>query len=73
MSAKLTESETKRNLKVSKSRYIMEQHFGLSALGEAAGRARFVTLAKEGWNKLLRVIAFNLKRVLLRGRVLKLA
>jgi transposase, IS5 family len=71
--AKLTEREIERNRKISRWRYRVEQYFGLSALAEDAGKARFVTLAREGWNKLLGAIAFNLKRVVLCRRVPKLA
>ena len=65
VNAKLTEREIKRNRGISKIRYKIEQYFGLSALEQEAGQARFTTLAKEGWNRLCGVIAFNCKRVLL--------
>jgi len=42
--AKLTEHEIERNKKISKVRYIVEQHFGLSHLhdnGQRAGRVAF--------------------------------
>ena len=66
-----TSTEIKRNKKIAKVRYIVEQYFGVSALHEGAGRARFVSLAKEGWNRLLGAIAFNIKKVVLSGRTVR--
>lgn len=73
VNAKLTESEIQRNKMIGRASYIVKQYFGLSALWEGAGRARFVTLAKEGWNRLLGAIDFNLKKVTLRVARLRVA
>ena len=64
--ARLTDLEIERNKKISKVRYKIEQYFGLSALSHGAGKARFTTLAKEGWDHLCGVMAFNIKRSYLR-------
>jgi IS5 family transposase len=53
--AKLTELEITRNKKISKVRYKIEQYFG------------FTTLAKEGWDRICQVMAFNMKRSYLSG------
>ena len=45
--AKLTEHEIKRNIKISKVRYIVEQYFGLSHLHDNGQRAIFTTIAKN--------------------------
>jgi len=45
--AKLTEYEKKRNKKISKVRYMVEQYFGLSHLHDSAKRARFTDIAKN--------------------------
>jgi IS5 family transposase len=45
--AKLTEVEIERNKKVSKRRYIVGQHFGLSHLHDGAYRAGFTTIVKN--------------------------
>jgi len=45
--AKLTDYERKRNKKISKVRYIVEQYFGLSHLHDGTYRARFTTIAKN--------------------------
>jgi len=68
VNAKLTEKEIRRNRRISKVRYIVEQYFGLTALHSWAGRARFTTLAKESWDRLLGAVAFNVKKVVLRRR-----
>jgi IS5 family transposase len=65
--AKLTELEITRNKKISKVRYKIEQYFGVTALHQGASRARFTTLAKEGWDRICQVIAFNMKRSYLAG------
>ncbi len=65
--AKLTELEIKRNKMISKVRYKIEQYFGVTALHQGASRARFTTLAKEGWDRMCQVIAFNMKRSYLAG------
>ncbi len=73
VNAKLTKRETKRNRWIAKLRYKIEQYFGLSKLHHWAGTARFTTLAKEGWDRLLGIMAFNLKRVTLNGKGLAAA
>lgn len=60
--AKITEFEIKRNKMISTVRYKIEQYFGATALHQGASRARFTTLAREGWDRTCQVIAFNLKR-----------
>lgn len=65
--AKITEFEIKRNKMISKVRYKIEQYFGVTALHQGASRARFTTLAKEGWDRICQVIAFNMKRSYLAG------
>ncbi len=60
--AKLTELEISRNKKISKVRYKIEQYFGVTALHQGASKARFTTLAEEGWDRVCQVIAFNMKR-----------
>ena len=60
--AKLTENEIKRNKKLSKVRYIVEQYFGISHLHDGASRARFTDIAKnkfDGWH---RQAAYNMAR-----------
>jgi IS5 family transposase len=52
--AKLTEIEIKRNKKISKKRYIVEQYFGLSHLHDGAYRARFTTIVKNIWDTMCR-------------------
>ena len=60
--AKLTEYEIKRNKKISKSRYIVEQYFGLSHLHDRASRARFTDIAKNKFDAWYRQAAFNIAR-----------
>jgi len=60
--ARITDLEIERNKMISKVRYKIEQYFGVKALHQGASRARFTTLAKEGWDRLCQVMAFNLKR-----------
>jgi len=60
--ATLTQLEIERNKMISKVRYKIEQYFGVTALHQGAGRTRFTTLAKEGWDRLCHAIAFNIKR-----------
>ena len=60
--AKLTEIEIKRNKKISKKRYIVEQYFGLSHLHDDAYRARFTTIVKNTWDTMCRQMAFNINR-----------
>ncbi len=63
----LTKLEIERNKKIAKVRYKIEQYFGVTALHQGAGRARFTTLVKEGWDRLCHAIAFNIKRSYLAG------
>jgi IS5 family transposase len=63
----LTELEIERNKMISKVRYKSEQYFGVTALYQGAGQARFATLVKEGWDRLCHAIAFNIKRSYLTG------
>jgi IS5 family transposase len=60
--AKLTDYERKRNKKISKVRYIVEQYFGLSHLHDGAYRARFTTIAKNLFDGWCRQAAYNIKR-----------
>jgi len=60
--AKLTDTEIKRNKKISKKRYIVEQYFGLSHLHDGAYRARFTTILKNLWDTMCRQMAFNIRR-----------
>jgi IS5 family transposase len=60
--AKLTEYEKKRNKKISKKRYIVEQYFGLSHLHDRAKRARFTTIIKNIIDTMFRQAAFNISR-----------
>ena len=60
--ARITRFEIERNKKISTVRYKIEQYFGLTALQQGASRARFTTLAREGWDRMCQVMAFNLKR-----------
>ena len=65
INAKLTPLEIERNRMISKVRYKVEQYFGLNHLHQRGGRARFTTLAKEGWDRLCGAMAFNIKRAVL--------
>jgi IS5 family transposase len=58
--AKLTDFEKKRNKKLSKKRYIVEQYFGLSHLNDNASRARFTTIAKNKFDIWMRQAAYNI-------------
>ena len=60
--AKLTDYERKRNKKISKVRYIVEQYFGLSHLHDGAYRARFTTIAKNLFDGWCHQAAYNIKR-----------
>ena len=59
---RLTATEIKRNKKISKKRYIVEQYFGLSHLYDGAYRARFTTILKNLWDTMCRQMAFNIRR-----------
>jgi len=65
VNAKLTDFEIRRNKMISKVRYKIEQYFGLTALYHEGGKARFTTLVKEGWDRILGAMAFNIKRTIL--------
>ncbi|MCJ7773281.1 MAG: IS5 family transposase [Desulfobacterales bacterium] len=60
--AKLTPYEKKRNKKISKVRYIVEQYFGLSHLHDGAYRARFTTIIKNKFDCWFRQSAYNITR-----------
>ena len=60
--AKLTEHEKKRNKKISKVRYIVEQYFGLSHLHDGAKRARFTDITKNKFDGWYRQAAYNIAR-----------
>ena len=60
--AKLTEYEKKRNKKISKVRYIVEQYFGLSHLHDGAKRARFTDITKNKFDGWYRQAAYNIAR-----------
>ena len=47
---------------ISKVRYKIEQYFGITALHQGAGRARFTTLARQRWDRLCHAMAFNIRR-----------
>ena len=68
--AKLTDTEIERNKKISKSRYIVEQYFGISHLKDNAKRARFTQMKKNKVDCWLRQAAYNISKGL---RILKLA
>ncbi len=68
--AKLTEYEKKRNKKISKLRYIVEQYFGISHLHDNAKRARFTDIAKNKFDCWYRQAAFNISKG---AKILKVA
>lgn len=57
--AKLTDREIERNKKISKVRYIVEQHFGISHLHDQAKQERFTTIMKNNLDAWFRQAAFN--------------
>ena len=61
--AKLTEYEIKRNRKISKVRYIVEQYFGLTHLHDNAYRARFTDILKNLWDSMCRTAPRRIKKV----------
>ena len=67
---KLTEFEIERNKKISKTRYIVEQYFGISHLHDGAKSARFTDITKNNFDAWFRQAAFNISRGL---KILKLA
>ena len=60
--AKLTSYEKERNNKTSKSRYIVEQYFGISHLHNRAKRARFTTITKNKFDCWYRQAAYNISK-----------
>jgi len=68
INATLTLNEIKRNKKISKVRYKIEQYFGITEKYHGAGKARFTSLLKVGWDHLCGAMAFNIKRVVLGTR-----
>ena len=62
INASLTDIEIARNKSISKKRYIVEQYFGLAALGDDRSRARFTTIAKNAIDAMFRRFAFNLRK-----------
>ena len=60
--AKLTQVEIDRNKKISKTRYIVEQYFGISHLHDNAKRARFTTIIKNKFDCWYRQAAYNITR-----------
>lgn len=62
INAKLTETEITRNKTISKSRYIVEQSFGISHLHDNGNRARFSKLMKNIIDLMFRQFAFNLRK-----------
>jgi len=68
--AKLTDLEIKRNNKISKVRYIVEQYFDISHLHDGAKKARFTTITKNKMDGWCRQAAFNITRGL---KILRLA
>jgi IS5 family transposase len=68
INASLTETEVRRNKSISKIRYKIEQYFGITHRYHRAGRARFTSLVREGWDRLCGAMAFNIKRVILHLR-----
>ncbi|MGD9900794.1 MAG: IS5 family transposase [Calditrichaceae bacterium] len=60
--AKLTETEIKRNKDISKLRYIVEQYFGISHEQDNGQRARFPEIMKNTIDIMFRQFAFNLRK-----------
>lgn len=60
--AKLTESEIESNKAISKFRYIVEQHFGISHLHDNGEKARFPKILKNTIDIMFRQFAFFLKK-----------
>ena len=68
INAALTEYEIRRNKRISKVRYKIEQYFGITEKYHGAGKARFTTILKENWDHLSGAMAFNIKRAILEKR-----
>jgi len=62
INAKLTDFEIKRNKAISKYRYIIEQHFGISHLHDNGNKARFPKMVTNIIDIMFRQFAFNLKK-----------
>jgi IS5 family transposase len=62
INAKLTEFEIKRNKAISKYRYIIEQHFGISHMYDNGNKARFPKMVTNIIDIMFRQFAFNLKK-----------
>jgi IS5 family transposase len=62
INAKLTDFEIERNKAISKYRYIVEQHFGISHLYDNGNRARFPKIMTNIVDIMFRQFAFNLKK-----------
>ncbi len=60
--AKLTGFEKARNKKISKTRYIVEQYFGISHLHDRGQRARFTNIAKNNIDIWLRQTDYNIRK-----------
>ena len=60
--AKLTPAEKERNKRISKSRYIVEQYFGVSHLNDRADRAMFTTIVKNNFDCWMRQAAYNIQK-----------
>lgn len=60
--------EIKRNKMISKVRYKIEQHFGITEKHHGADKARFTNTMKENWDYLSGAMAFNIKRAVLAKR-----
>ncbi len=60
--AKLTDFEKERNKNISKTRYIVEQYFGISHLHDNGQKARFTTIAKNNIDIWLRQTAYNIRK-----------
>jgi IS5 family transposase len=62
VNAKLTETEINRNKILSKSRYVIEQYFGISCLYDEGSRARFPRIVTNAMDLMFRQFAYNLRK-----------
>ena len=62
INAKLTDFEIERNKAISKYRYIIEQHFGISHMYDNGNMARFPKIMTNIIDIMFRQFAFNLKK-----------
>jgi IS5 family transposase len=60
--AKITKVQIKRNRRITKKRYIIEQYFGLSHLHHGAHHTRYTVMFKNIWDAMCRQMAFILFR-----------